>query len=555
MNKNIFILIALLLISTIFASANIGNVPHAPIEIQEINDSVVILGNTYTKQVIVRDNVGIVNYTLTNKPTGMNISNFGLITWTPTTVGTFNNIVLNVKDSRLNDTVGDHDSETFSIEVRNNVASVEMTPTTITFVGDRNTTSNSVIVTIKNNGGQPLTNVDVDFLKSNGNVIESNVMTVIGNIPSTLGINEQFTLNLTGKIPEDVDAGVESLYGYMKFTANGTTAPIEKRSNINFKTNSNLEIQEVELYINGDDEETFKSSGKSYDELKEGDEIKLIIKVENTHKDNEMVDVFATLSVKDNSGWDEFVNDEESKEIDIKDGDEEEFEISFIIDADELDEDSEDSAVFTLVIEGEDDETGFTHYDTWTFTLEIEREKDEISITNIRMTPNTVYCTDSQVQIRVDYKNTGSNDQDEGRITISNTQLNIFKEHEFDDIDAKESDDKTFLINIPQNLATGNYNFIVTAYNEDNDETDEEIITLESICRTTNNNNDDEDDEEQEIIIVPPTTNTNDNDFLPSVSGESDFRSSPLYITLLIILVLLVLVGIIMLGIVAVKRK
>lgn len=564
MNKKIILsLVMMILISIVSVNAHIGNVPHAPLEIYDIEDSVVLIGETYTKQVTYVNNVGQVNFSLLTKPTGMIINETtGIIRWSPliTQIGN-HEVTVKAIDSRTDgDTVGQVDTKTFTLFVRENVPNVEITPTKILFQGDRGAISNSVTVTIKNTGAQDLTNVNVEFLKTNGNIIESTAMSVSGTWTQTLDVNEEITLILTGIMPEDMDGGIEFLYGYVKFTADGTTAPIEKKSDIYYKTNSNLEIQKIEVYVNSDREETFKSSGKSFDELKDGDEIKLVIYVENLHDDNEMVDVFATLSTNEN-GWDEFVDDEESDEIDIDDGDEEKLEISFKLNSDDLDEDSRDYATFTLVIEGEDDETGYNHYDTWTFTLEIEREKDEISISNIRMTPATTYCTDSVVEMRVDYKNTGSNDQDEGRITISNSELNVFEEYSFDELESKESDDKTFLINIPTNLEEGNYNFIVRAYNEDDDETDEQIVTLESLCMINTNNDDNDDNEDEDNgWVINPNTNTDDTysettNYQPTVTGESDFRNSPFYITLLIVLLVLVIVGIVMLGILISKRN
>ncbi|MGE0793192.1 MAG: hypothetical protein AB7V77_03380 [Candidatus Woesearchaeota archaeon] len=523
------------------------------VTLTDIDDVVMALGDSFSHQ--VEANTDAVNstltYTISNQPAGMTISNTGLIQWTPTAVGVYSAINVQVKDS-LNAT----DSDIFNIEVKNNVPRIDVIESRVVFEGDRQS-SQVRTITIKNTGIEPLTNVQVSAKTTSGNEIPNTVL-VVGSYKNTLAVNEEITLTLTGIIPNSSDAGIEYKYGYLTVSGVHETQTVQDTADIYFKTSSYLSIESIKLYVNGDKEDTFNSNGDSYDELKEGDEIKIVIDVEHNQDDDdaEMEDVFVELDVESNAEWD-FIDEEESNEVDIEEGDNYEFEMSFTIDPDELDEDSEDSATFTVTVKGTDSETDFDHYVVWTFTLEIDREKDEITITNIEVSPYTLTCSDKQLTVSVDYKNTGSNDQDDGRIIVKSSGLDLRESYMFEDLESRDSDSRDFILNLPSDIEEGSYVLEVEAYDEDNELTDRESILIEVNCGTNEQENEEDSDsvDNNNGFNIQPINNIPTSTVFNPVAGQDDFRSGTLYLTLLIILVILALVGVILLSSIVMKKK
>ncbi|MDD3175333.1 MAG: hypothetical protein PHU51_02555 [Candidatus Nanoarchaeia archaeon] len=434
-----------------------------------------------------------------------------------------------------------------STVVADEISKIELNVDSLVF-GDENTergTNVTQTLIIKNTGTLNLTNVALTF----SNTELTNLVKVNSIVPTSIGAGTEVSLTLSVLIPSNLDGGIRFDKGDVKVSASNGSATIEDSAKIYLEAESGLSIDKIDIYVNGEDEDTFKSSEDKYDELKEGDKVKLVIFVENDHSED-IENVYAELSVDGASNWD-FVDDEESDEEDIDEGDEFEFEIEFTLDADDLDEDSDDSAEFTLTVRGDDSEEDYEHFDVWTFTLEIDREKDEITLTKVDVSSTTVYCTDSEIQLDVDFKNTGTNDQDEAWIVVKSTGLNYQEEFELEDFDSMDSDDKTFIIPIPSDIKGGTYTIEVSALNEDEDVTDKEIVSITVICSV--DEDEDVDDYVAPIVVNPnvPSTPT----VLNPVYGEDDFRSSGLYLTLLIILIVLALIGVLLMGALLVKRK
>jgi len=434
-----------------------------------------------------------------------------------------------------------------STVVADEISKIELNVDSLVF-GDENTergTNVTQTLIIKNTGTLNLTNVALTF----SNTELTNLVKVNSIVPTSIGAGTEVSLTLSVLIPSNLDGGIRFNKGDVKVSASNGSATIEDSAKIYLEAESGLSIDKIDIYVNGEDEDTFKSSDDEFDELKEGDKIKLVIFVENDHSED-IEDVYAELSVDGASNWD-FVDDEESDEEDIDEGDDFEFEIEFTLDSDDLDEDSDDSAEFTLTVRGEDSEEDYEHFDVWTFTLEIDREKDEITLTKVDVSSTTIYCTDSEIRLDVDFKNTGTNDQDEAWIIVKSTGLNYQEEFELEDFDSMDSDDKTFIIPIPSDIKGGTYTIEVSALNEDEDVTDKEIVSITVICSV--DEDEDVDDYVAPIVVNPnvPSTPT----VLNPVYGEDDFRSSGLYLTLLIILIVLALIGVVLMGALLVKRK
>lgn len=513
--------------------------------ITEITDKVLVKSDTeWTYQVDVTSELNIVEYNVSLN--AMTISSTGLIRYVPNVVGTFP-VVVTVKDS-----MNQIDTESFSITVQEDKGIIEITESSI-ILGSFNAIRGQAYtkdVVIRNAGTQTLNNFELDLKTLSGTNITSSVVSHSA-LPTTLAPGQSYTLTLSGTLPTTIDGGVSQLYGRFELKANSLDGLVSTGiKNIYFQAETGLVIDEVELYVNGDKEETL-SNGEKFDEFKEGDEIKLVLMIENDF-DFDIEDVFVE-SISDDSDWD-FV-EEESDEMDIDEGDDGEFELSFTIDPSDLDEDSDDSVTITLVVSGDATEYNYKHYAEMTFTLEFDREDDEITLTNVFITPTTLSCDGGQVTLEVDFKNTGEDDQDDSYIIVKSTDLNYNNKYMIgDDFESKDDDSHTFYITVPSKSESKTYYIEILAYNDDDDVTDSEIVEVQLVCGTPTE--DDDDDDTSDGITVQPTneypTTGNYGEF---VQGQASFRDSAIYVTLLVILAILVVAGIIMLLAVMLKKN
>ncbi len=508
--------------------------------IEEIENQVLILNEEWTYQVQATLDANLAYYNVSLD--GMTISSTGLIRYTPNVVGTFPVTVT------VTDVAGQSDTEGFTITVREDAAEINLNVESIILGGsnaERGTLQTSNVV-IENVGTQTLTNFDLDLTTISGT--ESTLVTH-SSLPSSLAPGATYTITLSAVLPEGTDGGEPELYGYFELKANSADGEVTSgKKNIFFEAESGLTIDEVELYVNGDKEETL-DDGESFDEVKEGDEIKLLVKVENNW-DFDMEDVFVEL-ISSDSDWD-FV-EEESNEEDIDEGDDFEFELNFKIDPNDLDEDSPDSVTITVLVFGEDSEYNFNHYVEMDFELEIEREDDEITVTDVTVSQSSFTCSGGQLVLDVDFKNTGDDDQDESYLIIKSDDLDIDERYEIgDDFESKDDDSTSFYIDVPSNMGTGTYLIEIMAYNDDDDRTDIETVTIEVNCGSPSD--DDDEDDEPSVIVQPPVDPYNGN-FGEFVEGNDSFRNSPLYIGLLIVLAVLVIAGIVMLTAIVIKKN
>lgn len=313
----------------------------------------------------------------------------------------------------------------------------------------------------------------------NGNLRVSNTGTdtltisLTHNVPSayqftlsqntvTLTSGQSIDVPVTVYVPDTQDSGRISIGTVTAISEDGGT----RIATAYLETKSELEISKVKIEVDGDTESI---SDDDEVDAKAGDDVILTVTVRNNFNDNiDIEDVEVEVESDDDLDWDD-TNDVG----DISDDDKEDVEFSFSIDND-IDEDEYDVEVR---VSGED-ENGATHEDTLTFTVNIDKENHEITIRSATLSPNRVSCDARTVTVRTNVENTGSNDENDVSIVVENEELNIYEYATKIDLDEDDDTDKSFVFTVPKNVQTGEYIIHVTTYYDNDEESDEKVLSL-----------------------------------------------------------------------------
>jgi len=227
--------------------------------------------------------------------------------------------------------------------------------------------------------------------------------------------------------------------------------------------NGMLRINDIE--INNDNVRVDTYGRDTVDDIQPDTRIDVEIEVENIFPDRhdpdiEGIDVEVTIFEIDGGDDLEFDND---RRFDLEPGEDETVKMDFRVPYE-----VEDGEKYEVIIEVDGtDENGTVHRAQARAYIEIEKEDHLLKITELHVTPSIVTCTRT-VDLRFEVTNLGKDDEDDARIEITNDQLNIKKEFEFDlDEDPFDEDfdvHKNILLRIPDTAEQGTYEFSVKTY-------------------------------------------------------------------------------------------
>ena len=209
-----------------------------------------------------------------------------------------------------------------------------------------------------------------------------------------------------------------------------------------------------------------------------GDTVEFKITFKNNYTEEEdlrIEDITATVTIE---GIDDDEDlDEESKEFDVKEDDDKTVSVEFEIPI----EVEEDTYTVTIEAEGED-ENGTDHTVEWTVDLEVEKETHELRFYRKTLSPTETECG-GIVTLNLGIINTGSEDEEDIELVISNTELEYNNVVTISELEAEPYEDeskylKRFTINVPKTAEVGIYliNFKVTY--DDGDEVIEDSVEL-----------------------------------------------------------------------------
>jgi len=525
-------------------------VSNHPANVEGINDQITIIGQEFNYQVQANDPENdTLTFSLSNEPIGMSInSSTGLIKWIPTNTIT-KTVTVSVNDGFNTSSVNFQISSKIDApELSTNLNEIEL-GNSDSERGEQVTSS----YTIKNTGTQPITNLVVELLSTANNNLSSKYDGVSSISKTSLAVGEEAIVSVGITIPEDEDSE-RHLIGKIRVKGEGTTSGVHKENYLSLEAESFLKIKEVVIKVNGDEESL--DDGETYNDIKEGDSVKLTITLENKYSSNDDIKIEDTYVKIEDDNWD---ISEKSSRYTIKEDDEKEIEINFKV-PDDLDDDLDRIIIKAY---GDDEENDFEHFDSYEINLEIDRENHELKIKSWELSNNPVSCKDGIVTLRTTIKNTGLDDEDEGLLRAFSGDRDLNWQKIISDIELDSGDSETFNINIPvKDKKTGIYYVQLKTYYDTDEESDSTVIKLNIVCETETNPNVNLNKKNNTITVVTKQDNNdlsnnkeNKISFGQAVTAKESFRNSEAYILTLLIIVLILLISVIILGVKLIKKK
>lgn len=244
---------------------------------------------------------------------------------------------------------------------------------------------------------------------------------------------------------------------------------------------SYLEFEDIDIKIGSKTRDV--SEDRDFD-VEPGDSLKLEVKVENTFPDDiKIEDIVVEGTIEDLDDGDD--ESEDASEFDLKDGRDKTVTLDFKV---PYDVDDEDTFNFIVTAEGED-ELGATHFVEMRFTITINKDDNDIRIKTAQLTSSLVKC-DRNVQLIVEVANFGSDDQDEVRLVITNSQLGLNYEKSDIELDSDyDDDDNEFRVSksiiLADDFPVGRYPILVKLYRDDTKLMQDQTVYLEvGVCTT-----------------------------------------------------------------------
>ena len=189
------------------------------------------------------------------------------------------------------------------------------------------------------------------------------------------------------------------------------------------------------------------------DDFSIGDKISVEVKLDNDFDEDLDFDVEVHLYDLEE---DESVDDADDS-VDLNDGDSETLDFDLEVPNDAQSEN------YAIYVYAEDDEN---RCNSAYVEINVERENDVLEIQNIYLSPQVASPGDN-VQVEVDVKNLGSDDQKNAYIVVENSELGLRiegDEFEIEKFDDSDEETETLYFDVPKDAAEKEYALTVTVY-------------------------------------------------------------------------------------------
>lgn len=342
--------------------------------------------------------------------------------------------------------------------------------------------------TVTNNGNIRLTNIAISASAgSQYNVLLN--QTALFN----LDIGGSRTILASATIPYNSDAGTLSIgsINIQSVQLNKTSA-----ATITAEVESKLIIYDLDIIVGGVSQDIDQDGEKIDEDAKPGSKVVVELKVENTFdNDIDIEDIQATITIADIDNGEDLEDEITFDDLEAgerSDTERVEFEVPLDVEKDTYD--------IIIDIEGTDT-NDVKHAVKWTLRLDVAKEKHELIITGAYLSPSYVKCS-RYATLNVEIKNIGTNDEDETKLEIKSSDLELdFAESDIE-ISSNPDDNeysKSLRINVPEGLKAGTYPITVRVYYKDVISSDFETINLEvQDCVST------EKKDESVVVVQPP---------------------------------------------------
>jgi uncharacterized membrane protein len=460
------------------------------------------------------------------------ISDISDLTGTAGTIGSGNISISGIPTSIANDTTssgitvsisvpanqaqGDYDG-TITIdgthEETNTSIGAETISVTITVLEDKSlsitrtndlTKTRNGTVSVTNDGNVELTDIDLTVTSASGFDV------LFNDSALTLTPGQTIEVEISASDIDSVDFSDDRTFTIKANNSETESNTINYEVSMDFYEGENegdLEVSDIEFKLIegfGDDDEIY---------LYPFDEVKVIFNVDNKGDyDIEDIEIQVCLLNEDTM---ECMLDEDDMDIskdkfDLDEGEDKDVTLIFKIDADDLDQESEDYTLYIKAVgdldgsEAKDDDVkGDSTGDSDSESIKIITDDEFALLDNIKINgmpleglelKDKISCG-SELEIVADVWNIDSDDLEDVSVFIYNNELGIAKTIEIDEINDFDSEEMIASIQIPENAEAKYYILKFTIY-EDGDilKTDEEndeaifniIINVEGNCKVPN---------------------------------------------------------------------
>lgn len=303
--------------------------------------------------------------------------------------------------------------------------------------------------TIKNDGDTVLNNI---VFTNNVKLTDgTNTINLVFNPSSiaTLAIGASQAVTLTANIPDKMKMGVYS------GTVNVSSGSVQDTFTLDMTVTPELC---TEGQVGGDLSFSIEDLDEG-DGFKPGEEISFSVNVENSGTDDQDVIVKAYLYNMDSG---KKIAAVESDKKEVKEDDESNFDLVLAVPTDtKYLKEGDKYSVFVKIFEsGNEDENCKEDY----INLDLELEEQKAVIESVAFSPSTVSCGD-RVTAAVKVRSIGTDDLDDVRVQVTNSELGINQVSEFFDLSGyDETDDNNQMaqvtFQIPEDAEEKTYDFL-----------------------------------------------------------------------------------------------
>ncbi len=340
-----------------------------------------------------------------------------------------------------------------------------------------------------------------------------------------------------------------------------------------------LVLEDLDIKVGSSTDSNIEDKGDGYNidkDAEPGDKITVKANVENTFtEDIDIEDVFMKVTIKDIDDDDDL--EDETSEDDIRDGDDQKFELDFNV------PERVDEGTYDLIIEIEgDDENGGSHRIVKNFILEVDKESHDVRINKADLRASTLSCSRS-TSLEIEVVNFGADEEEEILVSAKNSEIGLDYEL-FDDGDIEletgSDDDAELDVSVPivaSDASAGSYPIEIKVFRDESRLEDTKTVTLivedcsepapttPSTPAQDDRDNDRSDSRDDNVVVVVDQPKDDSGSTVPSTAtsfpvlaqqvSDDSFADSTGYVVLLGVAALVLIVLIIMVGMLLGKKK
>lgn len=268
------------------------------------------------------------------------------------------------------------------------------------------------------------------------------------------------TVSVKGRIPENLDAVDNTLdeSSFKVATISCSLGTFSYTEELFMQRENQFEIDEIEAEFNGDIE-TLNEDGDEITDLEPGQTVALDVIMDNNFDEDDDVDMEVDVTISCDP--DDIDIDDDSDDVDITAEDSDS--ITFDLDLDE--DDVEDKKYKCTIQATATDDYGAIHGEEWEIELDIEKEKYEVEIKQLSLSPDAITCDDREVTASIRIKNVGKKNDDEVKLELVATELDIIRSITDIDLDESDSTRKVMTFVVPDDADAGTYKVTAKTYN------------------------------------------------------------------------------------------